>query len=42
MHYYHGGKDGDTKAKMKLERYVRVLYLDSQAAGRHDDPIGLA
>ena len=32
-HYHHDDKHGSTQAGMVLEKELRVLYLDSQAAG---------
>ena len=33
VHYHHGGKHGGTQADMVLEKELRVVHLDLQAAG---------
>ena len=33
LHYCHGGKHGGMQADMVLEKDLRVLHLDLQAAG---------
>ena len=37
VHYCHGGKHGSTRADVVLEKEMRVLYLDREAAGRESD-----
>jgi hypothetical protein len=32
VHYHHGGKHGSMQLDMVLEKELRVLYLDPQAA----------
>ena len=32
VHYHHGGKHGSLQADMVLEKELRVLHLDQQAA----------
>ena len=34
VYYHHGGKHGSMQADMVLEKELRVLHLDPQAAGR--------
>jgi hypothetical protein len=34
VHYHHGGKHGGMPADMVLEKELRVLHLDLQAAER--------
>jgi hypothetical protein len=42
VHYYHIGKHGGMQTEMVLERKLRVLHLDPQAAGKKNiDPLGL-
>ena len=42
IHYRHGGNHGTMQADMLLEKELRVLHLDRQAAGRESKPLGLA
>ena len=37
VYYHHGRKHGDTQAGMVLEKQLRVLHPDPQAAGREKD-----
>ena len=37
VHYHHGRKHGSMQADMVLEKELRVLHLDPQAAGRESD-----
>ena len=34
VHYHHDGKHGGLQANIVLEKELRVLHLDLQAAGR--------
>jgi hypothetical protein len=34
VHYHHGGKHDSIQADMRLEKKLRVLHLDPQAAKR--------
>ena len=42
IHYHCGGKHGAMQADVVLEKEMRVLHLDLQAAGRQQDILGLA
>ena len=42
VHYHHGGKHGSVQADMMLEKELRVLYLDPQAAEVHSTTLGIA
>ena len=42
VHYHHGRKHGSVQADMVLEKELRVLHLDRQAAGTKSEPLGLA
>ena len=42
VHYHHGRKHGSVQADMVLEKELRVLHLDLQAAGTKSEPLGLA
>ena len=33
-HYHNSGKQGSMQANMVLERYLKILHPDQQAAGR--------
>jgi hypothetical protein len=37
IHYHHGEKPGVRQADMMLEKELRVLHLDLQAAGSNND-----
>ena len=37
VHYLYGGKHGSMRADIVLERWLRTLHLDQQAAGRESD-----
>jgi hypothetical protein len=39
VHYHHGRKHGSMQADMVLEKELRVLCLDLQAAGRDHEPL---
>ena len=41
VHCHHGGKHGGMQADMGLEKKLRALHLDPQAAEREREPIGL-
>jgi hypothetical protein len=42
VHYHHGRIHGGMQADMVLERELKVLYLEPQAARRDRDQLGLA
>ena len=42
VYYHRGRKHGGTQVDMVLERQLKVLPLDHQAAGREGDPLGVA
>jgi hypothetical protein len=42
VHYHHGGKCGSTQTDLVLEKELRVLHLDQQAAGYHHTGRGLS
>ena len=41
VHYHHGGKHGSMQADMVLEKELRVLHLDLQAAEGNCEPLDL-
>jgi hypothetical protein len=42
VHCHHGRKHGSMQASMVLEKELRVLCWNGQAAGRVSEPLGLA
>ena len=42
IHYHLGGKHGSTQTDTVLEKELRVLHLDQQAAGRERERATLA